>query len=106
MKIVINKNYGSFQLSIKARRMLEKLGIIVDEYGGHLGEDGKTYDYEIARNDPRLVKVVKKLGPYKSHADGKEGDFLKIVKIPDDVDWEIKNYDGIEWIAEKHRTWK
>ncbi len=30
---------------------------------------------------------------------------LKVVEIPDDVDWEVENYDGIEWIAEKHRIW-
>jgi len=30
---------------------------------------------------------------------------LKIVEIPDDVDWEINEDDGSEWIAEKHRTW-
>jgi hypothetical protein len=30
---------------------------------------------------------------------------LKVVEIPDDVEWTIKEYDGDEWIAEKHRTW-
>jgi hypothetical protein len=30
---------------------------------------------------------------------------LKIVEIPGDVDWEIGEYDGNEWVAEKHRTW-
>jgi hypothetical protein len=35
------------------------------------------------------------------------GDFaeLKVVEIPDDVQWQIEEYDGKEWIAEKHRTW-
>ncbi len=26
--------------------------------------------------------------------------------IPDDVKWQIEEYDGLEWIAEKHRTWE
>lgn len=30
---------------------------------------------------------------------------LKIVEIPPDVDWEINEYDGVEWVAETHRTW-
>jgi len=56
----------------------------------------------IARDDPYLVKVVEELGPRAN------GDFaeLKIVDIPADVEWQIAEYDGNEWIAEKHRTWK
>ena len=30
---------------------------------------------------------------------------LKIVEVPDDVNWEVVQYDGLEHIAEKHRTW-
>ncbi len=30
---------------------------------------------------------------------------LKIVEIHDDVEWEVEEYDGSEWISEKHRTW-
>ena len=29
----------------------------------------------------------------------------KIIEIPDDIEWEIDNYDGIESIHEKHRSW-
>ena len=29
----------------------------------------------------------------------------KIVEIPADVEWQIQEYDGMEWVAEKHRTW-
>ena len=28
------------------------------------------------------------------------------VEIPDDVEWQIEEYDGSEWIAEKHRIWR
>ena len=27
------------------------------------------------------------------------------VSIPDDVEWQIEEYDGMEWVAEAHRTW-
>jgi hypothetical protein len=31
---------------------------------------------------------------------------LRIVEIPDGVEWHISEYDGIEHIAENHRTWR
>lgn len=30
---------------------------------------------------------------------------LKVVEIPDGTDYEIGEYDGMEHVAEKHRTW-
>ena len=53
------------------------------------------------RDDPLLVQVVKELGRAASGECAK----LVIVEIPDDAEWEIEEYDGIEWVAEKHRTW-
>lgn len=40
----------------------------------------------------------------KSKADGKCAE-LKIIEIPDDIEWEIEEYDGWEHVAEKHRVW-
>jgi hypothetical protein len=57
--------------------------------------------YAFKRNDPILVQVVEELSDESS---GYCSD-LKVVEIPDDVDWEIEEYDGSEWISEKHRTW-
>jgi hypothetical protein len=31
---------------------------------------------------------------------------LKVVEIPDDVEWYIEEYDGMEHVAESHRTWR
>ena len=56
---------------------------------------------DIPRDDEALIKVVKTL---KKKANGRCAD-LQIVKIPDDVEYEISEYDGLEHIAEKHRTW-
>ena len=53
------------------------------------------------RGDKDLVAVVEMLGE-KANGGCAE---LKVVKIPDGVDYEISEYDGIEHIAEKHRTW-
>ena len=60
------------------------------------------YDFDIERNDPALVQVVKEMAN-DAH---RYSDELKIIKIPDGVEWEIQECDGNEWIAEKHRTWR
>ncbi len=53
------------------------------------------------RADPKLVQVIEELG---AEANGRCAD-LKIVEIPDDIEYEISEYDGNEHVAEKHRTW-
>lgn len=57
---------------------------------------------DLARDDPVLVQVVSELG---DQANGKHAE-LKIVEIPADVDWTVEEYDGAEWVAERHRTWR
>jgi len=56
---------------------------------------------DIERNDPALVRTVEDL---KERANGYAAE-LKVVEIPDDVDWEITEYDGLEQVEEKHRVW-
>lgn len=91
-QIVINRCFGSFCLSDEAIELFVKLK------GIHINQMNDNF----TRDDPILVKVVQDLG---SRANG-EGSKLKIVEIPDDVDWCIEEYDGVEHIAERHRTWK
>ena len=56
------------------------------------------------RSDPLLVQIVEELGDEASVPDRLGA--LKILEIPDNIDWFIESYDdGTEWIAEKHRTW-
>lgn len=90
VSIVINDCYGGFGLSKAAIELYQQLtGDTV--YDTHL----------IPRDDPALIKVVTDLKNQANSATSK----LKIVKIPADVKWHIQEYDGIEWIAEDHRTW-
>lgn len=56
---------------------------------------------DIPRTDPDLIRVI---GEMRDKANSRHST-LKIVEIPDDVEWRIEEYDGAEWIAEKHRTW-
>lgn len=53
------------------------------------------------RTDKFLIQVVEELGK-KANGDCAN---LEVVEIPDDLDWEIDEYDGIETIREKHRSW-
>lgn len=56
---------------------------------------------DIPRNDSDLIEVVEL---FKDKANGKCAS-LSIAKIPDDVEWEISEYDGLETVEEKHRSW-
>jgi hypothetical protein len=56
---------------------------------------------DIPRDDPALVQLVEELGA--AAADGYSE--LRIADVPDGVQWFIEEYDGKEWVAEKHRTW-
>jgi len=52
------------------------------------------YHRNIGRDDPVLVQVVEELG---EQANGNYAK-LEIVEIPDDVNWELDEYDGMERI--------
>ena len=56
---------------------------------------------DIPRNDKNLIQVVEEMGEKANGACAQ----LSVVEIPDDVEWEISEYDGNEHIAGKHRTW-
>ena len=68
---------------------------------GDVRKSGYVSEHDIKRDDPDLVKVVRTL---KKKADGEHAE-LKIVNIPDGTEWELDEYDGIESIHEKHRSW-
>ena len=55
----------------------------------------------IPRDDERLVRVVEELG---EEANGHAAE-LKVVAIPDDVQWVIARVDGVEHVSEVHRKW-
>lgn len=128
MNVVINNKHGGFGISNEAAEwLIENKGWevtqwddgtyadpeadLVDVTAGPEGRDyreqqkysfvGGRRDPEL-RSDPDLIECVETLG---DDADGRHAS-LKIVEVPDGVEWQIEEYDGAEWIAEEHRTWK
>jgi hypothetical protein len=131
MKIVINTIHGGFGLSEEAiERYIDLKGLClykdydstwktnsyytvpVAEFKEVHKQDKKDGGYfksnalcwserNIGRDDPILVQVVEEMGENVNTRFSE----LKVVNIPDDVEWQIEEYDGAEWVAEKHRTW-
>ena len=58
-------------------------------------------DFGDDRSNALLVRVVEELG---ARANGKFAN-LDVVEIPDDVEWQIDEYDGSETVREKSREW-
>jgi hypothetical protein len=111
-KIVINKSYEQFCVSHKAFLRLRELGqqeaLQEADLGAYwpeaaglrepsLNQCGKL----IPRDDAKLVRVVEEL---HAEANGHCAE-LKVVAIPDEVQWEIAKTDGVEHVSEVHRTW-
>jgi hypothetical protein len=59
-------------------------------------------NFDISRDDKDLIEVVEKLGSKRSSG---SCSCLQVVEIPDGVEYEITDYDGIETLHEKHRSW-
>ena len=134
MKVVINRCHGGFGLSDAAfERYLDLKGVTwykgKTDYGmsNYYTVPEEEYDalyevckvrpvspdrfkevnglslssYSVERDDPLLIQVIEELGEESWAKYAK----LKIVEVPDDVQWEIDDYDGMESIHEVHRSW-
>jgi len=122
MEIVINKCFGGFGLSkVAFAWLISNRNWKVTEYyeSGHGYKDPTCQlvkatgscmnDYYLVGDDDSkeirqnkdIIDCIKEL---KDQANGSCADLL-IVEIPDDVDYEIQEYDGLESIHETHRSW-
>lgn len=54
------------------------------------------------RTDKLLIQAIEEVGVEESSGSYAK---LEIIEIPDNVDWEIDEYDGFESVHEKHRSW-
>lgn len=91
-KIVINSCYGGFSLSDDA----------IKSYHDQTGVTLSMFGSDVPRDNAALVAIVEQMGRKACGGYAQ----LKVVEIPVDVEWEIGEHDGNEWIAEKHRVWK
>ena len=91
MKVVIYTNYGGFCVP---EELWEEVGCNSHNNCGQ--------EWTIDRTDKRLIEAIEARACNNC---GEWKDF-KVVTIPDDVEYTIKEYDGMEHIAEVHRTWR
>ena len=112
MKVAINSCYGGFNLSPAAFITLAAhKGITVVQtnrstrhfpsYATLLGEPIYESHLYSSRTDPDLIAVIEQLGTKASGSCAN----LRVIDIPDDVKWELEDYDGYESIHEVHRSW-
>lgn len=92
MKILINTCFGGFGLSEKVR----------EAYRNKTGKDLPECSSSICRTDPNLISVVEQVGLEESAGWAAE---LKIIDIPNGIDYYIHDYDGIETIRERGHEW-
>ena len=131
-KIAINRCWGGFSISPLAQKRLAELEgkechffdvsseggkpkyklLTIEEANGNFCplayssleiQDSSTYleSRPEKRDCPNLIKVIEELGDAANGECAK----IKIVEIPDDVDYEINDYDGQESVSEIHRSW-
>ena len=98
MKIVINRSFGCFKIPPE---LAEELGWYSVYFNG---SKDLPADYD-EHTDPDLIAGLERMIEVGVDISKAAGTMLKIVEIPDDVEWFIDDYDGIETIHERHRTW-
>jgi hypothetical protein len=87
--------YRDFPESRKGRNMFLTVFSPDEKYVLNAGRDVK-------RDHPELVRIVEEMGEAANGGCAA----LRVVEIPDGVDYVIEEYDGNEHIAETHRTWR
>jgi hypothetical protein len=96
MQVVINTSYSNFAISADAISLIQK-----KIKNPKAKSQINAYSFDNDRSNPLLVEAVQKLG---AKANGLYTT-LKIVEIPDDVEWRVDAINGKEVIREKHRIW-
>ena len=97
MQVVINTSYSNFAISADAISLIQK-----KIKNPKAKSQINAYAFDSDRSNPLLVEAVQKLG---AKANGLYAT-LKIVEIPDDVEWRVDAVNGKEIIREKHRIWQ
>ena len=111
MEIVINKCFGGFELSRAALELLTEKGTKTFNSWEELKDNNGIWilcsktehysNYNDQRTDKNLIEVVKLLGDASNGSCAE----LKVIEIPDGIDYDIGNYDGMETVRETPRSW-
>ena len=89
-RVAIWAGWGGFTLNVEGQIRYKELS----------GSDYLQYgENRTKRTDPHLIQVIEEMG----HS---AGDDLKVLDVPDGVEWHIEEYDGWESIHEDHRVWE
>lgn len=96
---MIGSNRHGFDLSDEGQKLYKELsGKELAFFWDNRSDVGEY----TGRNDPDLIKVIETLGSTANT----EFTELKVVEVPDGVDWFIGEDDLGEYVGEKHRTWR
>ena len=97
-KVAINCNYGGFALSLDIlARVHELSGIKVDDFE----RVNEYYMSDIQyRTNPALCQAI-----LEARAKGTNGS-LRVVEVPEGVQWVITEEDGYEMVEEVHRKFR
>jgi hypothetical protein len=121
-KIVINACYGGFSVSMEAARFMAERGNQfaieeIREYEEKLNDVtkwskvekefgvkfyGYSHDCYKMRTDHDLIAAVEELG---ESANGRYAS-LKVIEIPNRIEWMIDEYDGKEFVTDKIGIWR
>lgn len=96
-KVAINRSFGGFSLSPAIHaRVCELQGVPIES---SYETSSRFYMSDLVhRTNPHLVQAI-----LEARANGTNGD-LKVVEVPDHIDWYIDEYDGMETVHEKHHV--
>ncbi len=99
-KLVYNKGFGGYRLSVKAINWMNENGLVVMGNGSMVVAQGdKTYFQEIPRHHPVLVKCVETLGKEA----GEWCATLSVLEI-EGTQYHIVEYDGFETVLTPENT--
>jgi hypothetical protein len=96
-KVVVNRCYGGFGLSLAACVMAEVKGLKIDWYDCNVLSRAKGV-YRGSRHDPRLIAVIEELGIEASTGEYAQ---LEIIELKGNS-YRIEEYDGVETLHEPH----
>jgi len=114
-KVVYNACYGGFSVHEDLIKWMREKGdeeakeaTISGEYfpddSGPKGEN-RTDVRDIPRDNELFAEIVQGNTEYNGKIGGKHAS-LRVAKVPDGVEWTIDEYDGMETVKEKSRTFR